>query len=72
MTKRVKFTITINPTILKTIRRKAVDLDVSHGVLVEFALKEYVQNLQFKDNGKRLKAYNETIKKQRSDERKLR
>ena len=69
MTKRVKFTITIDPNIKKAIYKKAVEVDVKHGVLIEFGMKKYINELQFGDNTKKLQAYNELVKKQRKEER---
>jgi len=70
MTKRVKFTITIDPSIKKAIYKKAVDVGVKHGILIEFGLNKYINELQFGDNTKKLIAYSDKIKEQRKEERK--
>jgi len=69
MPKRVKFTITIDPSIKKSIYKKAVEVDVKHGVLIEFGMKKYIYDLQFGDNTKDLQKYNELVKRQRKEER---
>lgn len=70
MTKREKFTITIDPVVLKMIRKKKADVGVNQGVLIEFGMKKYINELQFGDNTKKLQAYNELVKEQRKEERK--